>query len=108
MQTFFFPTIRVQGELDGGLQASNSERVTVAEVVGLPVEEACRKLAESRTHGGRVSEVRRAQGARPRHVIAQEPKGGTVPDVVSVAALTVAGPFSEEELPPDTACVDAG
>lgn len=86
-----------------GLKAKNEE--PVPDVVGMPVETACRALGRA-GHVGEVSYVRRTEGVEPGLVLAQDIEAGTNKGASMLVFLTVSGPFSEEELSPNTSCAN--
>jgi hypothetical protein len=86
-----------------GIGAKNEE--PVPNVVGKPIEAACRALSRA-GHAGEVSYVRRAEGVEPGWVLAQDIEPGTNKGASMLVYLTVSGPFSEKELSPNTSCAN--
>ncbi len=86
-----------------GLGAKNEE--PVPDVVGMPIEAACRAL-ERVGHAGEVSYIRRAKDVEPGQVLAQDIEPGTNKGASMLVFLTVSGPFSERELSPNTSCAN--
>lgn len=86
-----------------GIGAKNEE--PVPNVVGKPIEAACRALSRA-GHAGEVSYVRRAEGVEPGRVLAQDIEPGTNKGASMLVYLTVSGPFSEKELSANTLCAN--
>jgi hypothetical protein len=86
-----------------GIGAKNDE--PVPNVVGKPIETACRALSKA-GHAGEVSYIRRAEGVEPGRVLVQDIEPGTNKGVSMLVYLTVSGPFSEKELSPNTHCAN--
>jgi hypothetical protein len=86
-----------------GIGAKNEE--PVPNVVGKPIEAACRALARA-GHAGEVSYIRRAEGVEPGRVLAQDIEPGTNKGASMLVYLTVSGPFSEKELSANTFCAN--
>jgi hypothetical protein len=86
-----------------GIGAKNEE--PVPDVVGKPIEAACRTLSRA-GHAGEVSYVRRAEGVEPGRVLAQDIEPGTNKGASLLVYLTVSGPFSEKELSANTFCAN--
>jgi hypothetical protein len=85
------------------LGAKNEE--PVPDVVGEPIEAACRAL-ERAGRAGEVSYIRRTRDVEPGRVLAQDIKPGTNKGTSMLVFLTVSGPFSERELSPNTSCAN--
>jgi hypothetical protein len=97
-----------EGADEGGpkpsvLGAKNEE--PVLDVVGMPVEAACRALSRA-GHAGEVSYIRRARDVEPGRVLAQDIEPGTNKGASMLVYLTVSGPFSEKELSAGTSCAN--
>ena len=75
------------------------------DVVGKSIEVACRALTRS-GHAGEVSYIRRAEAVEPGLVLSQDIKPGTNKGASMLVYLTVAAPFSERELSPNTSCAN--
>jgi hypothetical protein len=86
-----------------GIGAKNEE--PVPNVVGKPIEAACRTLSRA-GHAGEVSYVSRAEGVEPGRVLAQDIEPGTNKGASMLVYLTVSGPFSEKELSANTYCAN--
>jgi PASTA domain len=86
-----------------GIGAKNEE--PVPNVVGKPIEAACRTLSRA-GHAGEVSYVRSAEGVEPGRVLAQDIEPGTNKGASLLVYLTVSGPFSEKELSANTFCAN--
>ncbi len=86
-----------------GIGAKNEE--PVPNVVGKPIEAACRTFSRA-GHAGEVSYVRRAEGVAPGRVLAQDIEPGTNKGASMLVYLTVSGPFSEKELSANTFCAN--
>ena len=77
----------------------------VPDVLGVPVERACRTLDRSAYSGGIVA-VESSDGLGAGRVVAQDPKPGAGYFEGALVHLVVSGPFAVEELPRDSNCVD--
>lgn len=90
----------------GGPYTSDNDK-PIPGVVGVEVDRACRTIGDT-GHVAEVSAVTEAADLEPGRVVAQDPKPRSKPGKSMIVGLTVSGPFAEEELPPDTACVNSG